>query len=67
MERLNGAMRRLPERLRRIIELTQWSGLSHAEAAAELGCSERAARALLYRAKARLAALMTAKEAEQPR
>ncbi|MFP5319991.1 MAG: RNA polymerase sigma factor [Acidimicrobiia bacterium] len=45
---------RLGERDREILLLSAWEGLSHAEIAAVLGCSENASAVRLHRARARL-------------
>ena len=57
LDRLRGALERLPDRYREVISLSQVDGLSHAEIAARLGISESNSRVLLSRALARLATL----------
>ncbi len=56
-ERLRRALDELPERYRRIIELSQLEGLGHAEVSGRLGISEANSRMLLSRALARLTTL----------
>jgi RNA polymerase sigma-70 factor (ECF subfamily) len=56
--RIEAAFDRLPEDYREVITLTKVAGLSHAEAARELGRAEGATRMLLSRALARLAELL---------
>ena len=48
------ALSRLGERDREVLLLAAWEGLSHAEMAAVLGCSENASAIRLHRARARL-------------
>ncbi|MCW2898400.1 MAG: polymerase, sigma-24 subunit, subfamily [Streptosporangiaceae bacterium] len=53
-----GALRRLGERDRELLTLIAWDGLSSAEAAVALGCSQAALRVRLHRARRRFAALL---------
>lgn len=53
------ALESLSEREREALLLTAWDGLDHAAAAAVAGCSTRAFRARLMRARARLTANLT--------
>lgn len=53
--RVNGALRRLPERDRRVIEMAYAESLSRAEMARRLGVTESHLRVLLSRALVRLA------------
>lgn len=55
LARVEAAFATLPEDWRRVILLVKVAGLSHAEAAAEIGRTEIATRVLLSRALARLA------------
>ncbi len=58
LERVERALAELPEDYRRAILLTRIAGLSHAEAAREIGRTEAATRIVLSRAMARLAMLL---------
>ncbi len=60
VERVEGAIARLPEEYREVICLSRLMGLGHAEIAAQLGRSEGAVRVLLHRALARLSRLLEA-------
>jgi RNA polymerase sigma-70 factor (ECF subfamily) len=53
------ALATLSEREREALLLTAWDGLDHAAAAAVAGCSPRAFRARLMRARARLTAALS--------
>jgi RNA polymerase sigma-70 factor (ECF subfamily) len=53
------ALDSLSEREREALLLTAWDGLDHTAAAAVAGCSTRAFRARLMRARARLTAHLT--------
>ena len=53
------ALDSLSEREREALLLTAWDGLDHAAAAAVAGCSTRAFRARLMRARARLTAVLS--------
>jgi RNA polymerase sigma-70 factor (ECF subfamily) len=59
------AMARLSERDREVLLLAAWEGLSHAQIARVLGCSENAAMIRLHRARVRLRELC-AKENVRP-
>ena len=48
------ASRRLPDADREVLRLAAWEGLSHAQIAISLGCSENAAALRLHRARQRL-------------
>jgi RNA polymerase sigma-70 factor (ECF subfamily) len=48
------ASRRLPHADQEVLRLAAWEGLSHAEIAISLGCSENGAALRLYRARQRL-------------
>ncbi|HGY91626.1 MAG TPA: sigma-70 family RNA polymerase sigma factor [Planctomycetes bacterium] len=54
MEAVLAALARLPEDYRRVIELTRFDKLSHEEAAAAMGRTEKGTRMLLARARVRL-------------
>jgi RNA polymerase sigma-70 factor (ECF subfamily) len=56
--RLEAAIDRLPEEQREVVTLAHLAGLSRAEIGAQMGKTEEAVRALLHRAKARLAILL---------
>jgi RNA polymerase sigma-70 factor (ECF subfamily) len=56
--RLEAAIDRLPEEQREVVTLAHIAGLSRAEIGAQMGKTEEAVRALLHRAKARLAILL---------
>lgn len=56
--RLNAALMRLPQRLRECIVLTAIEGLSHQEAARQLGVSAKAVEVRSYRARKRLSAIL---------
>jgi len=56
------ALARLRPDDREVLMLTAWEGLTGAQAAAVLGCSEGAVHTRLHRARARLAAEMSALE-----
>jgi RNA polymerase sigma-70 factor (ECF subfamily) len=58
LEQLESAFDRLPEEYREVLVLARIVGLSRAEIGERMGRSEGAVRALLFRAQARLAALM---------
>jgi RNA polymerase sigma factor (sigma-70 family) len=58
-ERVRAALSRLEPLDREVIMLTTWDGLSHAEAAAVLGCTANAVGVRLHRARARLREQMT--------
>lgn len=51
---LRAAMERMPQAQRTILQLTYWDGLSAAESAVVLGCSEQAVWKRISRAKAAL-------------
>ena len=55
LEALQDALARLPEQQRRAILLREWQGLSYAEIASELGISQSAVEALIFRARRSLA------------
>lgn len=57
-ELLREAMRLLGEKDREAIMLVSWDGLSHAQAAQALGCTEKALTARVGRARARLVELL---------
>lgn len=61
------ALDTLSEREREALLLTAWDGLDHAAAAAVAGCSVRAFRARLMRARARLTAALTDTIGAEPR
>lgn len=61
------ALATLSEREREALLLTAWDGLDHGAAAAVAGCSPRAFRARLMRARARLTAALTEKSADESR
>lgn len=61
------ALATLSEREREALLLTAWDGLDHATAAAVAGCSSRAFRARLMRARARLTAALSEKSAAENR
>jgi RNA polymerase sigma-70 factor (ECF subfamily) len=48
------ASRRLPEADQEVLRLAAWEGLSHAQIAISLGCSENGAALRLHRARQRL-------------
>jgi RNA polymerase sigma-70 factor, ECF subfamily len=48
------AMRRLPDTDQEVLRLAAWEGLSHAQIAISLGCSENGAALRLHRARQRL-------------
>ncbi len=56
--RLEAAIDQLPEEQREVITLAHLAGLSRADIGVQMGRSEEAVRALLHRAKARLAILL---------
>lgn len=56
--RLEAAIDQLPEEQREVVTLAHLAGLSRAEIGEQMGKSEEAVRALLHRAKARLAILL---------
>ena len=56
--RLEAAIDQLPEEQREVVTLAHIAGLSRAEIGAQMGKTEEAVRALLHRAKARLAILL---------
>jgi len=58
LEQLESAFDRLPDEYREVLVLARLVGLSRAEIGERMGRSEGAVRALLFRAQARLAALM---------
>ncbi|HEX5050968.1 MAG TPA: sigma-70 family RNA polymerase sigma factor [Planctomycetota bacterium] len=58
IERLEAAIDQLPDEQREVITLAHLVGLSRAEIGARMGKTEEAVRALLHRAKARLAILL---------
>lgn len=58
---MRAAVARLRPRYREALQLVAWDGLSHAEAAAVLGCSTNAVAVTIHRAKAQLK-----KELSQP-
>jgi RNA polymerase sigma-70 factor (ECF subfamily) len=60
------ALRELPEGARDVLTLTAWEGLSHAEAAAVLGCTPAAIAVRLHRARRRLEALRPRVSAATP-
>jgi RNA polymerase sigma factor (sigma-70 family) len=64
---LENALATLPEQQRRAILLREWQGLSYREVAEELGLSQSAVEALLFRARRSLAAALEAPEAPAPR
>lgn len=57
-EQLESAFERLPGEYREVLLLARIVGLSRAEIGERMGRSEGAARALLFRAQARLASLL---------
>jgi RNA polymerase sigma factor (sigma-70 family) len=61
------ALQTLSEREREALLLTAWDGLDHAAAAAVAGCSVRAFRARLMRARARLTAALIPSSAADTR
>lgn len=61
------ALGTLSERERESLLLTAWDGLGHTEAAAVAGCSARAFRARLMRARARLTAALSEIDGAEPR
>jgi RNA polymerase sigma factor (sigma-70 family) len=61
------AITRLPARDREALVLVYWDGLESGEAAQVLGCSARAFRSRLHRARRRLARLLEADEEPDPR
>ena len=61
-ERIERALRRLPERQRLVLVLRFLRGLSHAETASQLGGTEEETRALQYRALAQMRRLMDERE-----
>lgn len=56
--RLEAAIDQLPEEQREVVTLAHLAGLSRAEIGQQMGKTEEAVRALLHRAKARLAILL---------
>jgi RNA polymerase sigma-70 factor, ECF subfamily len=60
------ALAGLSESDREVLLLSAWDGLSSAEAAAVLGCSQGAAQVRLHRAKRRLRAALQRLEREEP-
>jgi len=56
--RLEAAIDQLPEEQREVITLAHLAGLSRGEIAVQMGKTEEAVRAMLHRAKARLAVLL---------
>lgn len=58
MQSLRDALRRLPVREQRTIELVVWAGLSVAEAAASMGVAEGTVKSRLSRARGRLTRLL---------
>ena len=58
VQRLENAIDQLPDEQREVITLAHLAGLSRAEIGVQMGRSEEAVRALLHRAKARLAILL---------
>ncbi len=56
--RLEAAIDQLPDEQREVVTLAHLAGLSRAEIGAQMGKTEEAVRALLHRAKARLAILL---------
>ena len=61
-ERIERALRQLPETQRLVLVLRFLRGLSHAETASQLGSTEEATRALQYRALAHMRRLMDEQE-----
>jgi RNA polymerase sigma-70 factor (ECF subfamily) len=66
VERLRTALEALPAEQRRILELSQIQGRSHAEIAAETGRSSEAVRKLVARALARLSADLVRERGARP-
>lgn len=60
IERLEGAIDELPDEQKEVLTLAHLVGLSRAEIGVQMGRTEEAVRALLHRAKARLAILLDA-------
>jgi RNA polymerase sigma-70 factor (ECF subfamily) len=58
IERLEAAIDQLPDEQREVVTLAHLAGLSRAEIGEQMGKTEGAVRALLHRAKARLAFLL---------
>jgi RNA polymerase sigma-70 factor (ECF subfamily) len=58
VQRLEAAIDSLPEEQKEVITLAHLAGLSRADIGVQMGRSEEAVRALLHRAKARLAILL---------
>jgi hypothetical protein len=58
LEGIEDALAGLPEQQRRAILLREWQGLSYREVAAELGLSQSAVEALIFRARRALAAAL---------
>lgn len=58
--RLEAAVDQLPDEQREVVTLAHLAGLSRAEIGVQMGKTEEAVRALLHRAKARLAILLEA-------
>jgi RNA polymerase sigma factor (sigma-70 family) len=63
---VGSAIRRLPARDREALMLVYWDGLAPGEAARVLGCSARAFRSRLHRARRRLGRLLGADEEAEP-
>ena len=63
VQRLEAAIDSLPEEQKEVITLAHLAGLSRADIGVQMGRSEEAVRALLHRAKARLAILLDTGEA----
>lgn len=66
-EAVIAALSRLPEDQRTAAVLREYEGMSYAEVAAVLGCSEEAARARTYRARLALRSALAAQLREQER
>jgi RNA polymerase sigma-70 factor, ECF subfamily len=62
---LRDAIRALPDGEREALMLVLWEGLSHAEAAAVLGCSANAVGVRLHRARGRLREVLAIEDGER--
>lgn len=66
LDRLELLMERMPRPHREVLQLTYWDGLSAAQAAIVLGCSEQAVRKRVSRARAALRSEWGTESTESP-
>ena len=60
-EHIQNEVARLPERLREVVVLREFEGLSEGEAAGQIGCAEGTVKSRLFRAKKRLRSRLEAR------